>query len=225
MRSLRLLLADDDEVLLKGLKRTLTSVGYEVTTCTDGSDVISKVEEDEPDLVILDIMLPGRDGLSVLKEIRDRYPDLPVIMLTARSEYVDRVVGLEMGADDYVSKPFSVRELEARIKAVSRRASRTKKSQIRVGDILVDLSGKRVWKGTREIFLTPREFEILSVLFKNRGVVFSREKLLEICWGYEFLGDSRVVDIQVSRLRDKLEDDPKKPRYILTKRGFGYYCG
>lgn len=222
---MRLLLADDDEVLLKGLKRTLTSVGYEVTTCTDGSDVISKVEEDEPDLVILDIMLPGRDGLSVLKEIRDRYPDLPVIMLTARSEYVDRVVGLEMGADDYVSKPFSVRELEARIKAVSRRASRTKKSQIRVGDILVDLSGKRVWKGTREIFLTPREFEILSVLFKNRGVVFSREKLLEICWGYEFLGDSRVVDIQVSRLRDKLEDDPKKPRYILTKRGFGYYCG
>ncbi len=221
---MRLLLADDDEVLLKGLKRTLTSAGYEVMTCTNGSEVISKVEEDDPDLVVLDIMLPGKDGLSVLKEIRERYPDLPVIMLTARSEYVDRVVGLEMGADDYVSKPFSVRELEARIKAVTRRASRTKKSQIRVGDILVDLTGKRVWKGTREIFLTPKEFEILSVLFKNRGVVFSREKLLEICWGYEFLGDSRVVDIQVSRLRDKLEDDPKKPRYILTKRGFGYYC-
>lgn len=222
---MRLLLADDDEVLLKGLKRSLTSVGYEVTTCTDGSEIISRVEEDNPDLVVLDIMLPGRDGLSVLKEIRERYPDLPVIMLTARSEYVDRVVGLEMGADDYVSKPFSVRELEARIKAVTRRASRTKKSQIRVGDILVDFTGKRVWKGTREISLTPKEFEILSVLFKNRGVVFSREKLLEICWGYEFLGDSRVVDIQVSRLRDKLEDDPKKPRYILTKRGFGYYCG
>lgn len=222
---MRLLLADDDEVLLKGLTRAFTSIGYEVTTCATGSDVISKVEAEEPDLVILDIMLPGRDGLSVLREIRERYPDLPVIMLTARSEYVDRVVGLEMGADDYISKPFSVRELEARIKAVSRRASRTKKSQIRVGDILVDLSGKRVWKGTREIFLTPKEFEILSVLFKNRGVVFSREKLLEMCWGYEYLGNSRVVDIQVSRLRDKLEDDPKKPRYILTKRGFGYYCG
>lgn len=220
---MKLLLVDDDRALLKGLERSLEAIGYQVSTCNDGGKVLSELETCLPDLVILDIMLPGQDGLTVLREIRQRWPDLPVIMLTARSEDIDKVLGLEMGADDYVAKPFSARELEARIKAVSRRTSTRPRSQMRKKDLLVDISSKRVWRKGKEINLTPREFEILSLLLKNPGMVFSREKLLEICWGYDFLGSSRVVDIQISRLRDKLEDDPKVPEYVLTKRGYGYY--
>lgn len=220
---MKLLLVDDDRALLKGLERSLTAVGYQVCACDDGGKVLAKLESGLPDLVVLDIMLPGQDGLTILREIRQRWPDLPVIMLTARSEDIDKVLGLEMGADDYMSKPFSTRELEARIKAVCRRTSARPRSLLRKKDLLVDITAKRVWRKGKELNLTPREFEILCLLFKNPGMVFSREKLLEICWGYDFLGSSRVVDIQISRLRDKLEDDPIVPVYILTKRGYGYY--
>ncbi len=221
---MRLLLIDDDQVLVKGLSRSLTAIGHEVLTCYHGGSALAEVEAKLPDMVILDVMLPGKDGFTILREIRAKYPDLPVIMLTARSEDIDKVLGLEMGADDYLAKPFSVRELEARIKAVARRSRRAPQAQIRKGDLLLDLHGKRVWKNEREISLTPREFDLLALFFKNPGVVFSRERILELCWGYDFLGDSRAVDIQVSRLRDKIEDHPGNPKTVLTKRGFGYYC-
>jgi DNA-binding response OmpR family regulator len=219
----KVMLVDDDLALVKGLRRSLEAIGHSVSSCSDGSLALNEIMTQNPDMLILDVMLPGKDGLTVLREIRDHFPDLPIIMLTARAEDIDKVLGLEMGADDYVAKPFSIRELEARIKAVARRVSPVK-SQVRKGDILLDLNGKRVWRNGREISLTPKEFEILAFLVRNAGMVMTREQILEHCWGYDFLGDSRAVDIQISRLRDKIEDDPQRPKVILTKRGMGYYC-
>lgn len=226
MDMMKILLVDDDETLVKGIRRSFQSLGYEVVMCYEGGPVLEVIEKEKPDMVLLDIMLPGKDGLTVLKEVRERFPGLPVIMLTARSEDIDIVVGFEMGADDYVSKPFSMRELEARIKAVSRRTSMNpvSRNQLRRRDILIDLNQRRVWKGKMEISLTPKEFDLLATFFRQPGIVFTREKLLEIVWGYDFLGSSRAVDIQISRLREKIEDDPGFPKIILTKRGVGYYC-
>lgn len=223
---MKILLVDDDRTLVKAIRRSFESLGYEVVVCYEGGPVLDVIEQEKPDIVILDIMLPGKDGLTVLKEIREKFPGLPVIMLTARSEDIDIVVGLEMGADDYVSKPFSMRELEARIKAVSRRVSVSlaPKNQLRHKDILVDLNQRRVWKNKMELDLTPKEFDLPVVFLKHPGMVFTRERLLQMVWGYDFLGSSRAVDIQVSRLREKIEDDPRYPKIILTKRGVGYYC-
>lgn len=223
---MKILLVDDDRTLVKAIRRSFESLGYEVVVCYEGGPVLDVIEQEKPDIVILDIMLPGKDGLTVLKEIREKFPGLPVIMLTARSEDIDIVVGLGMGADDYVSKPFSMRELEARIKAVSRRVSVSlaPKNQLRHKDILVDLNQRRVWKNKMELDLTPKEFDLLVVFLKHPGMVFTRERLLQMVWGYDFLGSSRAVDIQVSRLREKIEDDPRYPKIILTKRGVGYYC-
>lgn len=223
---MKILLVDDDRTLVRAIRRSFESLGYEVVVCYEGGPVLDVIEQEKPDIVILDIMLPGKDGLTVLKEIREKFPGLPVIMLTARSEDIDIVVGLEMGADDYVSKPFSMRELEARIKAVSRRVSVSlaPKNQLRHKDILVDLNQRRVWKNKMELDLTPKEFDLLVVFLKHPGMVFTRERLLQMVWGYDFLGSSRAVDIQVSRLREKIEDDPRYPKIILTKRGVGYYC-
>lgn len=223
---MKILLVDDDRTLVKAIRRSFESLGYEVVVCYEGGPGLDVIEQEKPDIVILDIMLPGKDGLTVLKEIREKFPGLPVIMLTARSEDIDIVVGLEMGADDYVSKPFSMRELEARIKAVSRRVSVSlaPKNQLRHKDILVDLNQRRVWKNKMELDLTPKEFDLLVVFLKHPGMVFTRERLLQMVWGYDFLGSSRAVDIQVSRLREKIEDDPRYPKIILTKRGVGYYC-
>lgn len=223
---MKILLVDDDRTLVKAIRRSFESLGYEVVVCYEGGPVLDVIEQEKPDIVILDIMLPGKDGLTVLKEIREKFPGLPVIMLTARSEDIDIVVGLEMGADDYVSKPFNMRELEARIKAVSRRVSVSlaPKNQLRHKDILVDLNQRRVWKNKMELDLTPKEFDLLVVFLKHPGMVFTRERLLQMVWGYDFLGSSRAVDIQVSRLREKIEDDPRYPKIILTKRGVGYYC-
>lgn len=240
---MNLLLVDDDEVLLKALRRSLEALGYGIAVCSDGNLVLGAIASSDPDMVVLDVMLPGKDGFTVLREIRERYAELPVIMLTARSEDIDKVLGLEMGADDYLSKPFNVRELAARVKAVARRASgagiagasgqqgsagapggsASGKSQIRHRDFLLDLNGYRLWKGGREISLTAREFDVLALLLRNRGAVFTREKLLEACWGFDYLGDSRAVDVLMSRLREKIEDDPDSPQVIRTRRGVGYY--
>ncbi|HHW25846.1 MAG TPA: response regulator transcription factor [Firmicutes bacterium] len=221
---MRLMLVDDDTVLIKGLKRTLEALGHVVSACYDGAKALYEITATSPDMVILDVMLPGKDGLTVLREIRERFPDLPVIMLTAKAEDIDKVLGLELGADDYLAKPFSVRELEARIKAVARRAGSSPKAQVRKGDLLVDLRGRRVWRSGRELDLTPKEFDVLALLLRHQGMVMTREQILRDCWGFDFVGDSRAVDILISRLREKVEDDPKNPRLILTKRGTGYYC-
>ena len=223
---MKILLVDDDKTLVKAIRRSFESLGNQVVACYEGGPVLGVIEQEKPDMVILDIMLPGKDGLTVLKEIRDRFPDIPVIMLTARSEDIDIVVGLEMGADDYVSKPFSMRELEARIKAVSRRTSMNlaPRNQIRHKDILVDLNQRRVWKNKMELDLTPKEFDLLVTFLKHPGMIFTRERLLQMVWGYDFLGSSRAVDIQISRLRGKNRRRTKYPQIILTKRGVGYYC-
>jgi two-component system response regulator VicR len=221
---MKILLVDDDEVLTRALKRSFTALGYDVAVSPDSISVLERVGRETPSMVILDVMLPGKDGFTVLRELRERYPDLPVIMLTARSEDIDKVLGLEMGADDYLAKPFNVRELEARVKAVSRRTGAGGKAQLKRGEFLLDLQGRRVWKGGRELELSAKEFDVFSVLLRNPGLVFTRERLLEECWGYDYLGDSRAVDILISRLREKVEDDPHKPRLIHTKRGVGYYC-
>ena len=241
---MKLLLVDDDAVLLKALQRSLTALGYGIATCPDGDSALDAIANEAPDMVILDVMLPGKDGFTVLREIRERHPGLPVIMLTARSEDIDKVLGLEMGADDYLAKPFNVRELAARVKAVSRRTSAgwsgtatagpegsvgpmgrpAPKAQLRRGDFLLDLDGHRLWKAKRELSLTAREFDVLALMFRNHGTVFTRERLLEACWGYDYLGDSRAVDVLMSRLREKVEDDPGSPEVIRTRRGVGYYC-
>jgi DNA-binding response OmpR family regulator len=221
---MKILLADDDEILVKALKRSFTALGHSVASCYRGDEVLGAIEAEQPSMVVLDVMLPGKDGFSVLRELRERYPDLPVIMLTARSEDIDKVLGLEMGADDYLSKPFNVRELEARVKAVSRRTEGLRRSQIRHGEFLLDLQGRRVWKKGLELDLSAKEFDVFALLLRNRGAVLTRERLLEACWGYDYLGDSRAVDILISRLREKVEDNPASPRVIHTKRGVGYYC-
>ncbi len=219
-----LMLIDDDVTLVKGLKRSFEAWGYRVGVCYDGQTALESIVADTPDIVILDVMLPNKDGFEVLREIRKRLPQLPVIMLTAKAEDIDKVLGLELGADDYVAKPFSVRELEARIKAVLRRTAALPRSQIKKDNLVIDLEGKRVWHKGSELNLTPKEFDVLAFLVKHAGMVMGRGQILQNCWGYDYDGDSRVVDVLVSRLREKIEDDPQKPRIVLTRRGMGYYC-
>ncbi len=221
---MKLMLIDDDMVLVKGLKRCFETWGYVVNVCHEGKTALEKIMTTKPDMVILDVMLPHKDGFTILQEIREQLPYLPVIMLTAKAEDIDKVLGLELGADDYVAKPFSVRELEARIKAVSRRTKAFPKNQVRKGHLLIDLEGKRVWLKGVGIDLTPKEFDVLAFLIRHEGMVMTREQILQNCWGYDYLGSSRAVDIQISRLREKIEDDPQNPEIILTKRGMGYYC-
>ena len=225
---MRVLLVDDEPSLLKGLSRTLTREGYKVVTAADGKSALQSFAEGGFDLVVLDLMLPEVDGLTVCQKIRAS-SDVPIIMLTAKGEDVDKIVGLELGADDYVTKPFNTRELLARIRAVLRRGGDRDKpkaeagNSLEVGPLVIDVDGRRVFKHASEVQLTAREFELLLCLARNPHRVFTRDQLLEVVWGYEYLGDSRAVDVQVSRLRQKLEDDPENPALLRTKWGVGYY--
>ncbi|HEY8497881.1 MAG TPA: response regulator transcription factor, partial [Limnochordales bacterium] len=193
---------------------------------------LEMVERTRPDLVVLDLMLPGLDGLEVCRRIRQK-ASVPIVMLTAKASEVDKVVGLELGADDYVTKPFSPRELVARIRAVLRRVQASAEAarqgegqppggQLRVGEIVMDLARHQVWVKGRPVELTPKEYDLLRMLMSNKGIVLTREMLLDKVWGYDFAGDTRTVDVHVVRLRQKLEDDPAHPRYIETVRGVGY---
>ncbi len=224
---MKILLVDDEPSLLKGLSRTLTREGYTVVTAADGKRAMECFTQDSFDLIVLDLMLPEMDGFTVCQRIRAS-SDVPIIMLTAKAEDVDKIVGLELGADDYMTKPFNTRELLARMRAVLRRGERTKPSQepkrsVEVGPLVIDTDARRVFKGGHEVSLTAREFELLSCLARHPNRVFTRDQLLETVWGYEYLGDSRAVDVQMSRLRQKLEDDPMSPVLLRTKWGVGYY--
>lgn len=223
----RILVVDDEKAIVDILKFNLQKEGYEVITGYDGEESLKLYSQHKPDLILLDIMMPKRDGFEVCRKIRET-SNVPIIMLTARAEEVDKVLGLELGADDYVTKPFSVRELMARVKANLRRKTidenELNESSILIfGELKIDIDRYEVVKQDTVIELTLREYELLKFLSTQKGQIFSRETLLEKVWGYEYYGDVRTVDVTVRRLREKIEDVPSKPDYILTKRGIGYY--
>lgn len=224
----RILIIEDEAPIREIIAYQLEKNGFQIMEAADGRDGLAKALEHKPDLIILDLMLPELDGFEVLKILRQSQ-DIPVVVLTARDEEMDKVLGLELGADDYVTKPFSNRELLARIRANLRRLRRQQeessasKDTITLGDLSIDLKLYQVKKHDQILPLTPREFDLLRYLLDHRGQVISREQLLNQVWGYDFLGDLRTVDVTVRRLREKIEDYPGDPRYILTKRGAGYY--
>jgi len=223
--SAKILVVDDERSIAEILKYNLEKEGFEVILAYDGEEALERLEQDKPDLILLDIMLPKKDGFAVCREIRAQ-KEIPIIMLTARETEVDKVLGLELGADDYVTKPFSAREVTARVKAILRRTRAfvgEEKKLLRHGDLVVDLDAIQVFNRGRPVELTPKEFSLLSVLMRRPGHVFDRQQLLNQAWGYDYFGDERTVDVTIRRLREKLELNPSEPEYIHTKRGVGYY--
>lgn len=220
----KILLVEDEVTLAKALKFNLQKEGFRVEVAVDGEEALQAVERSVPDLVILDLMLPKIDGFEVCRIIRRQY-DFPIIMLTARDEDIDKILGLELGADDYMTKPFNTRELLARIRAILRRAgSQAQKAYkvIRVGDLSINLLKHRVTIDGREVSLTSKEYTLLSFLASNSGKVYSREQLLEQVWGDDYSGDTRTVDVHIRHLREKIEENPASPKSILTVWGAGY---
>jgi two-component system OmpR family response regulator len=227
----KVLVVEDDSTLLGVIKYNLVKEGYTTITASDGAQAIEAARKEHPDLIILDIMLPKIDGLEVCRILRHE-SNIPIIMLTAKSEEIDKVVGLEIGADDYMTKPFSVKELMARIKALLRRSEMAGQqsdpsttvhlSAIRAGDFEIDVERHTVSCRGTAIELTPKEFDLLACLMRNKGRVMSRDHLMEKVWGYDFDGDSRTVDVHIRWLRGKIEDDAAQPRHLITVRGVGY---
>ncbi|MCQ2010716.1 MAG: response regulator YycF [Sporolactobacillus sp.] len=225
----KILVVDDEQPIADIVQFNLEKEGYEVICAYDGEEALQKVEEENPDMILLDVMLPIKDGMEVCREVRKTH-NMPIIMLTAKDSEIDKVLGLEMGADDYVTKPFSNRELIARVKANLRRhrqegAEEEKKQEnnIEIGDLVIHLDAYVVTKRGKMVELTHREFELLHYLADHIGQVMTRENLLQTVWGYDYFGDVRTVDVTVRRLREKIEDNPSRPAWIITRRGVGYY--
>ncbi|MBF4693296.1 response regulator YycF [Fusibacter ferrireducens] len=225
--SKKILIVDDEKPISDIIKFNLSKEGYEIDTAFDGDEALKKVYQFQPDLVLLDVMLPKLDGFQVCRKIRESF-NMPIIMLTAKEEEVDKVLGFELGADDYITKPFGMRELIARVKANIRRVELLDVDSggnniITAGKLHIDLDRYEVKKENEVIELTLREFELLKFLATQSNQIFTREQLLKDVWGYEYFGDIRTVDVTVRRLREKVEDDSSEPTYIMTKRGVGYY--
>ena len=222
----RILIVDDEPLIVKGLKYSLESDGYETDSAADGEEALNKFFAGRYDLVLLDVMLPKLDGIEVCLRIREK-SSVPIIMLTAKGEDMDKILGLEYGADDYMTKPFNILEVKARIKTIFRRTTMTQKentqSILTVRDMRINLNNRSVTIGSKEINLTAKEFDLLQLFVSNRGKVFSRENLLETIWKYDYLGDLRTVDVHIRRLREKIEKNPAQPEFIFTKWGVGYY--
>ena len=223
----KVLVVDDEPVIVKGIKFNLEREGYQVETGFDGEQAVELAREGNFDLIILDLMMPKIDGLQACARIRE-FSDVPIIMVTARSEDTDKIIGFEYGADDYVTKPFNIMELKARIRALLRRAGAAARtgggeSKLTAGHIRLDPVERNAWKGEERVELTAKEFDLMELLLRNPGRVYSRENLLNVVWGYEYIGDYRTVDVHVRRLREKLEMDPANPEYIRTKWGVGYF--
>jgi len=224
------LVVDDEKLIVKGIKFSLEQDGYEVDVAYDGSEALKMAKEKEYDIVLLDVMLPEMDGMEVCQAIRE-FSEMPIIMLTAKGTDMDKILGLEYGADDYITKPFNILEVKARIKAIIRRNSKKAKAAqkneriIEISDLKLDLDSRRVFEKDKELNLTAKEFDILELLTQNPDKVYSREKLLSIVWGNKLheAGDVRTVDVHVRRLREKIEPNPSEPKYIHTKWGVGYY--
>lgn len=220
----RVLVVDDDLALAEMLGIVLRGEGFEPVFCADGIEAITIFRESRPDIVLLDLMLPGRDGIEVCRAIRAE-SGTPIVMLTAKSDTVDIVVGLESGADDYIVKPFKPKELVARIRARMRRTDSATHSELLIGDLVIDVTGHTVRRGEQQLSLTPLEFDLLVCLARKPGQVFTREALLEEVWGYRHSADTRLVNVHVQRLRSKVEHDPERPDVVLTVRGVGYKAG
>ena len=225
--SRRVLVVDDEKLIVKGIRFSLEQDGMEVDCAYDGEEALKLAKENAYDMILLDIMLPKLTGLEVCQQIRE-FSSVPIIMLTAKGEDMDKILGLEYGADDYITKPFNILEVKARIKAIMRRARKEEKKEasdktLVIGELKLDCEGRRVFIGGREINLTAKEFDVLELLAKNPNKVYSRENLLNLVWGYEYPGDVRTVDVHIRRLREKIETVPSDPKYVHTKWGIGYY--
>ena len=222
----KILVVDDERVLVKGMKFNLENEGYQVETGYDGEEAVELAREGSFDLIILDLMMPKIDGLQACMRIRE-FSNVPIIMLTARSEDTDKIIGFECGADDYITKPFNILEVKARVRALLRRSGSTlqknETNRLLAGHIMLDTVERAAWKDGTPVDLTAKEFDLMELLMRNPGRVYSRENLLNVVWGYEYIGDYRTVDVHVRRLREKLELDPANPEYIRTKWGVGYY--
>ena len=227
----KILIVDDEKAIVDILNHNLMREGYETTQAFDGEQAVNMAKGESPDLILLDVMLPKKDGFSVCKEIR-QYSNVPIIMVTAKEDVVDKIIGLELGADDYITKPFSVREVIARVKANLRKTEKYEKEfqmsnngmpALKFGALTLDVDKYEVKIDDKNVELTLREFELLKFLATQKGQVFSREELLEKVWGYEYFGDVRTVDVTVRRIREKIEQNPSVPEYLATKRGIGYY--
>jgi len=223
----RILVVDDEKLIVKGIRFSLEQDGMEVDTVFDGEEALAYAKEKEYDLILLDVMLPKLTGFEVCQQIRE-FSNVPIIMLTAKSEDMDKILGLEYGADDYITKPFNILEVKARIKAIMRRVAtkedkENKDSVISFKDLKLDRQSRRVFILGKEVNLTTKEFEVLELLLLNPGKVYSRDNLLKIIWGEEYPGDVRTVDVHIRRLREKIEANPSEPKYVQTKWGLGYF--
>lgn len=228
---MRILVVDDEKPLVKGIKFNLENEGYQVDACYNGADAVEKAGETEYDLIILDLMMPQLDGLGACQQIR-MFSNVPIIMLTAKGEDADKLLGFESGADDYITKPFNILELKARVRALLRRSAVTSAQQraeqkemalLTKGHISLDTEKRQAFKDGVPVELTMKEYDLIEFFMKKPGKVFSRENLLDLVWGYDYQGDIRTVDVHIRRLREKLEQNPASPAYILTKWGVGYY--
>ena len=223
---MKILVVDDEKLLVKGIKFNLENDGYEVAAAYDGEEAVELAKTGNFDLIILDLMMPKRTGLEACMMIRE-FSNVPIIMLTAKGDDMDKLIGFEQGTDDYLTKPFNILELKARIRALLRRSSPAEEKEdtnrIVCGDLALDVSERNAYKNGKPVELTAREFDLMELMMKNPGHVYSRENLLDIIWGYEYQGEIRTVDVHVRRLREKLEEVPAQPEYIMTKWGVGYY--
>ncbi len=220
----KVLVVDDEKLIVKGIRFSLEQDGMKVDCAYDGEEALDLAKENQYDIILLDIMLPKLDGLQVCQQIRE-FSDVPIIMLTAKGEEMDKILGLDYGADDYMTKPFNILEVKARIKAIMRRTSKGQKKakQIIAGDLCIDLENRSVFVQNKEISLTVKEFEILELLAMNKNKTYSRDQLKDIIWGEGYRGDARTVDVHIRRLREKIETKPSEPKYVHTKWGMGYY--
>ena len=223
----KILVVDDEALLVKGIRFNLQNDGYEVITGSDGVQAVELARSQDPDLIVLDVMMPRLDGLGACSKIRE-FSDVPIILLTAKTDDMDKLLGFDQGADDYLTKPFNILELKARIRALLRRTGGSQKkeeprNELVGGHIRLDLDGRNAYRGSELADLTAKEFDVIEFLMRNPNRVYSRENLLDTIWAYEYRSDIRTVDVHIRRLREKLEENPAEPNYIMTKWGVGYY--
>ena len=221
----KVLVVDDEKLIVKGIRFSLEQDGMEVDCAYDGEEALAMIQNKEYDIILLDVMLPKKDGFEVCQQVRE-FSNVPIVMLTAKGEDMDKILGLEYGADDYITKPFNILEVKARIKAIMRRTTPKQKEAVKViedGDLKLYCDDRRAFVAGREMNLTAKEFEVLELLVLNPNKVYSRENLLKLIWGNDYPGDVRTVDVHIRRLREKIEDNPSNPRYVHTKWGVGYY--
>ena len=222
----KVLVVDDEKLIVKGIRFSLEQEGMTVDCAYDGEEALAAIRQNQYDVILLDVMLPKLSGFEVCSRVRE-FSDVPIIMLTAKSEDIDKIMGLEYGADDYITKPFNILEVKARLKAILRRSGKKEKDadslELVSGEIRLERSGRRVFLGETEVNLTAKEFDLLELLMTNENKVYSRENLVNIVWGYEYPGDARTVDVHIRRLREKIEVNPSDPKYVYTKWGVGYY--